>query len=51
MWTKNSNGALQQLHEVWTKNIKRSPAEEDDVEMTGVDEDSFEKLVADAPCQ
>ncbi len=43
---------LQQLREVWTQNFKTSPAEEDDVEMTGdgeglgeasPDEDDFEK--------
>jgi hypothetical protein len=43
---------LQQLREVWTQNFKTSPAEEDDVEMTGdgeglgessFDEDDFEK--------
>ncbi len=43
---------LQQLREVWTKDFKTSPAEEDDVEMTGdgeglgepsPDEDDFEK--------
>ena len=41
---------LQQLREVWTKNFKTSPAEEDDVEMTregqvsgeaSLDEDDF----------
>ena len=46
------NWGLQQLREVWTKNFKTSPAEEDDVEMTGdgeglgepsPDEDDFEK--------
>ena len=46
------NWVLQQLREVWTKNFKTSPAEEDDVEMTGDgegsgepsrDEDDFEK--------
>ena len=46
------NWDLQQLHIVWTKNFKTSPAEEDDVEMTGdgeglgepsPDEDEFEK--------
>ena len=46
------NWGLQQLREVWTKNFKTSPAEEDDVEMTGDgegsgqpsrDEDDFEK--------
>ena len=50
--------AFQQLREVWTKDFKSSPAEEDDVEeddveMTGevsgtvshVDEDSFEKEI------
>ena len=47
------NWGLQQLREVWTKNFKNSPAEEeDDVEMTGDgegsgepsrDEDDFEK--------
>ena len=47
------NSCLQQLREVWTKNFKNSPAEEeDDVEMTGDgegsgepsrDEDDFEK--------
>jgi hypothetical protein len=46
------NWGLQQLREVWTKNFKTSPAEEDDVEMTGdgeglgesfADEDDFEK--------
>jgi hypothetical protein len=31
---------LQQLREVWTKNFKNSPVEEDDVEMTGDGEDS-----------
>ena len=48
----NLNWGLQQLREVWTKNFKTSPAEEDDVEMTGDgegsgqssrDEDDFEK--------
>ncbi len=43
---------FQQLREVWTKNFKTSPPEEDDVEMTGDgegsgepsrDEDDFEK--------
>ncbi len=43
---------FQQLREVWTKNFKTSPSEEDDVEMTGdgeglgepsADEDDFEK--------
>jgi hypothetical protein len=43
---------LHQLREVWTKNFKTSPTEEDDVEMTGDgqgsgetsrDEDDFEK--------
>ena len=46
------NWGLQQLREVWTKNFKTSPAEEDDVEMTGdgeglgepsPEEDDFEK--------
>ena len=46
------NWGLQQLREVWTKNFKTFPAEEDDVEMTGdgeglgepsPDEDDFEK--------
>ncbi len=46
------NWGLQQLREVWTKNFKTSPSEEDDVEMTGdgedlgessPDEDDFEK--------
>ncbi len=46
------NWGLQQLREVWTQNFKTSPAEEDDVEMTGhgeglgepsPDEDDFEK--------
>ncbi len=46
------NWGLQQLREVWTKNFKNSPDEEDDVEMTGDgegsgessrDEDDFEK--------
>ena len=46
------NWGLQQLPEVWTKNFKNSPAEEDDVEMTGDgegsgessrDEDDFER--------
>ena len=46
------NWGLQQVREVWTKNFKNSPAEEDDVEMTGdgeglgepsPDEDDFEK--------
>jgi hypothetical protein len=46
------NWVLKQLREVWTKNFKTSPAEEDDVEMTGdgedlgepsPDEDEFEK--------
>ena len=37
-----SNWGLQQLREVWTKNFKNSPAEEDDVEMTGDGEDSGE---------
>jgi hypothetical protein len=45
---------LQPLREVWTKNFKTSPAEEDDVEMTGDgegsgepsrDEDDFEKQI------
>jgi hypothetical protein len=45
------NWGLKQLREVWTKNFKTSPAE-DDVEMTGdgeglgessPDEDEFEK--------
>jgi hypothetical protein len=49
-----SIGVLQQLREVWTKNFKTSPDEEDDVEMTGDgegsgessrDEDDFEKQV------
>jgi hypothetical protein len=30
---------FQQLREVWTKNFKTSPSEEDDVEMTGDGED------------
>jgi len=33
------NWGLQQLREVWTKNFKTFPAEEDDVEMTGDGED------------
>ena len=46
------NWGLQQLRKVWTQNFKTSPAEEDDVEMTGdgeglgepsPDEDDFEK--------
>ncbi len=46
------NWVFQQLREVWTKNFKNSPDEEDDVEMTGDgegsgdqsrDEDDFEK--------
>ncbi len=46
------NWGLYQLREVWTQNFKTSPAEEDDVEMTGYgeglgesspDEDDFEK--------
>ena len=46
------NWGFQQLREVWTKNFKTSPDEEDDVEMTGDgegsgepsrDEDDFEK--------
>ncbi len=46
------NWGLHQLREVWTKNFKTSPPEEDDVEMTGDgkcsgeasrDEDDFEK--------
>jgi len=46
------NWGLQQLREVWTKNFKTSPVEEDDVEMTGdgeglgepsPDEDDFER--------
>ncbi len=46
------NWGLYQLREVWTKNFKTSPAEEDDVEMTGdgeglgeptPDEDDFER--------
>ncbi len=36
------NWGLQQLREVWAKNFKNSPAEEDDVEMTGDGEDSGE---------
>jgi hypothetical protein len=48
------NWGLQQLREVWTKNLKTFPAEEDDVEMTGdgeglgepsPDEDDFEKQI------
>ncbi len=48
----NLNWGLQQLREVWTKNFKTCPAEEDDVEMTGDgkgsgepsrNEDDFEK--------
>ena len=49
----NLNWGLKQLREVWTNNFKTSPAEEDDVEMTGDagegsgepsrDEDDFEK--------
>ena len=48
------NWGLQQLREVWTKNFKTSPAEEDDVEMTGDgeglgdpsrDEDVWKQLV------
>ncbi len=31
----NSDWGLKQLREVWTKNFKTSPSEEDDVEMTG----------------
>jgi hypothetical protein len=34
------NWGLQKLREVWTKNFKNSPVEEDDVEMTGDGEDS-----------
>ena len=37
------NWDLQQLREVWTKDFKTSPAEEDDVEMTGDGEDSGEQ--------
>ncbi len=46
------NWGSQQLHELWTKNFKTSPAEEDDFERTGdaeglgepsPDEDDFEK--------
>ena len=46
------NWGLQQLREVWTKNFKTFPAEEEDAEMTGdgeglgqpsADEDDFEK--------
>ncbi len=46
------NWEVQQLREVWTKDFKTSPVEEDDVEMTGdgeglgepsPDEDDFEK--------
>ena len=36
------NWGLYQLREVWTKNFKNSPAEEDDVEMTGDGEGSGE---------
>ena len=45
---------MQPLREVWTKNFKTSPAEEDDVEMTregegsgepSRDEDDFEKQI------
>ena len=36
----NLKWVLQQLREVYTKNFKTSPAEEDDVEMTGDREDS-----------
>ena len=36
----NLNWGLQQLREVWTKNFKTSPAEEDAVEMTGDGEGS-----------
>jgi hypothetical protein len=47
----NLSWGLQHLREVWTKNFKLSPAEEDDVEMAGEegsgepsrDEDAFEK--------
>jgi hypothetical protein len=48
------NWGLQQLREVWTQNFKTSPAEEDDVEMTGDREglgepspveDDFEKQI------
>ena len=48
----NLNCDLKQLHEVWTKNFKTSPVQEDAVEMTGDgevseessrDEDDFEK--------
>ncbi len=35
---------LNQLREVWTKNFKTSPAEEDDVEMTGDGEGSGEQV-------
>ncbi len=49
------NWGLQQLREVWTKNFKNSPVEEDDVEMTcdgedsgepSRDEDDFEKQMS-----
>ena len=56
--TQNHEWGLQQLREVWTKDFKSSPDEEDDVdeddvEMTGedsgkvsrVDEDPFEKEI------
>ncbi len=33
------NWGLEQLREVWTKNFKISPSEEDDVEMTGDGQD------------
>ena len=36
------NWDFQQLREVWTTNFKNSPAEEDDVEMTGDGEGSGE---------
>ena len=48
----NLKWVLQQLREVYTKNFKTSPVEEDDIEMTGDgegsgessrDEDDFEK--------
>jgi hypothetical protein len=40
----NLNWGLKQLCEVWTKNFKTSPAEEDDVEMTGDGEGSGESF-------
>ncbi len=49
----NLNWGLQHLREVWTKNFKSSPAE-DDVEMTGDGEGSGESSRDegdDASCQ